>query len=386
MKDPLFILAVLALNIVICEWLNRHTVLRHLGTTLLVILLTAIVANLGIIPSASESSDLYNGIFSYVAPISIFFLLLGVHLGQLKTVGFPMLVMFLVGSLATAIGALVAVQIIGGASMLGEDHRALAGMMTGTYTGGSINFNAIALHYNMMEKGNLYAGTVAVDNILTAIWMIATLLLPKLMQNWFPLKKELASHTMTDEEIAAIENEEESIDPMQLGWLLALGAGTLWISDFSAEWMSAQFGINIPSILILTTIALVLAQMPFVKKIQGAKLLGLFSVYLFLAVIGAFCELAALGQIGALAGVILLFTTTIVLVHGLIIFAVGGWLKHDWALTAIASQANIGGASSAMALAKSLGRSDLILPSILVGTLGTGLGTYLGFLVAEVLL
>jgi uncharacterized membrane protein len=123
-----------------------------------------------------------------------------------------------------------------------------------------------------------------------------------------------------------------------------------------------------------------------VQKIPGAKLLGLFCVYLFLAVIGAFCELAALGEIGAMAGVILLFTTTIVFVHGLLIFLVGGWLKQDWALTSIASQANIGGPSSAMALAKSLGRSDLILPSILVGTLGSGLGTYLGFLVAEVLL
>ena len=183
MKDPLFILAILALNIVICEWLNRHTTLRHLGTTLLVILFTAIVANLGIIPSASEGSSLYNGIFSYVAPICIFFLLLGVNLGQLKTVGLPMLMMFVVGSVATAIGALVAVQIIGGASILGADYRALAGMMTGTYTGGSINFNAIALHYNMVEKGNLYAGTIAVDNILTAIWMIATLLLPKLLQS-----------------------------------------------------------------------------------------------------------------------------------------------------------------------------------------------------------
>lgn len=386
MKDPLFILAILALNIVICEWLNRHTVLRHLGTTLLVILFTAVVANLGVIPSASEGSALYNGIFSYVAPICIFFLLLGVNLGQLRTVGLPMLMMFVVGSVATAIGALVAVQVIGGASMLGADYRALAGMMTGTYTGGSINFNAIALHYNMVEKGNLYAGTVAVDNILTAIWMIATLLLPKLLQNWIPLKRELASSVMTNEEIAAIESEEESIDPMQLGLLLALGAGTLWVSDIMANWMSAQFSINIPSILILTTIALVLAQLPAVQKIQGAKLLGLFCVYLFLAVIGAFCELAALGQIGALAGVILLFTTTIVLVHGVIIFAVGGWLKQDWALTSIASQANIGGPSSAMALAKSLGRSDLILPSILVGTLGSGLGTYLGFLVAEVLL
>jgi uncharacterized membrane protein len=385
MQAPLAILAVLALNIVISEWLNRHTVLRYLGTTLLVILLTAVVANLGIIPSATQGSELYDGIFHYVAPISIFFLLLGVNLGELKKAGLPMLLMFVIGSLCTAIGAVFAVWLVGGGSALGESYRALAGMMTGTYTGGSVNFNAIAIEYNMMAEGNLYAGTVAVDNILTAIWMIATLLIPKLLQGWWPRSQLSGQQELTAEEITAIQSEDENIDPMQLGLLLALGAGTLWASEALTD-LLASYGVAIPSILILTTIALVLAQIPTIQKISGAKLWGLFFVYLFLAVIGAFCELAALGEIGEMALTITIFTTTIVLVHGLLIYLFGGVLKQDWDLVSIASQANVGGASSAMALAKSLNRTDLILPSILVGTLGSGLGTYIGFFVAEVVL
>ena len=384
MEAPLAILAILALNIVISEWLNRHTKLRHLGTTLLVILITAVVANLGIIPSASQGSPLYNGIFKYVAPISIFYLLLGVNLGQLKQAGLPMLVMFVVGSVSTAVAAIIAVQIVGGASALGDSYKALAGMMTGTYTGGSVNFNAIALHYGVTEEGNLYAGTVAVDNILTALWMIATLILPKLLQGRFPREKSNAMSQLSEEEIREIEREDETLDPMHLGWLLALGAGTLFVSNGLAE-IFATWGYPVPSILILTTIALVLAQWPVVQRLSGAKLLGLFSIYLFLAVIGAFCELGALGQIGDLAVVIAVFTTSIVVIHGLLIFLVGGVFKHDWDVIAIASQANVGGASSAMALAKSLKRTDLILPSILVGTLGSGLGTYLGFLVAGII-
>ena len=384
MEAPLAILAILALNIVISEWLNRHTKLRYLGTTLLVILITAVVANLGIIPSASQGSPLYNGIFKYVAPISIFYLLLGVNLGQLKQAGLPMLVMFVVGSLSTAVAAIIAVQIVGGASALGDSYKALAGMMTGTYTGGSVNFNAIALHYGVTEEGNLYAGTVAVDNILTALWMIATLILPKLLQGRFPREKSNAMSQLSEEEIREIEREDETLDPMHLGWLLALGAGTLFVSNGLAE-IFATWGYPVPSILILTTIALVLAQWPVVQRLSGAKLLGLFSIYLFLAVIGAFCELGALGQIGDLAVVIAVFTTSIVVIHGLLIFLVGGVFKHDWDVIAIASQANVGGASSAMALAKSLKRTDLILPSILVGTLGSGLGTYLGFLVAGII-
>ena len=57
-------------------------------------------------------------------------------------------------------------------------------------------------------------------------------------------------------------------------------------------------------------------------------------------------------------------------------------LRLDPALVAVASQANVGGSTSALALARSLGRGDLALPGILVGALGNALGTYLGFLIA----
>jgi len=99
-------------------------------------------------------------------------------------------------------------------------------------------------------------------------------------------------------------------------------------------------------------------------------------------VVGAFCEVTALVEVGEHAVSILLFTVTIVLVHGAFLLSMALMLKFDWSMVAIASQANIGGASTALALAKSFKRNDLLLPAILAGSLGTGLGTYLGFLIA----
>lgn len=76
---------------------------------------------------------------------------------------------------------------------------------------------------------------------------------------------------------------------------------------------------------------------------------------------------------------------SLVLIHALIVFGIGAFTKQDWDVLGIASQANIGGATSALALAKSLNRPDLQLPAVLVGTLGNAIGTYLGILVAEIL-
>lgn len=85
--NPLFIAAVLAFNVALCEWLARHTVCRHLGAALLVILLTAIQANLGLIPTASNMPPLYDAVFASLTPLSIFLLLLEVNLRELKEAG-----------------------------------------------------------------------------------------------------------------------------------------------------------------------------------------------------------------------------------------------------------------------------------------------------------
>ena len=77
------------------------------GTALLVILFTAIVANFKFIPSASNSIELYDIIFKYIAPISIFYLLLNVNIISIKKAGLPMVGLFILGSIATTIGILI---------------------------------------------------------------------------------------------------------------------------------------------------------------------------------------------------------------------------------------------------------------------------------------
>ena len=375
-QEPIYILTFLCGLIFASEWLTKNTILKHISGPLLVIILGAIFSNLGLIPSASNASPVYDAIFKYVAPASIFFLLLGVNLKELKKAGLPMLVAFVLGSAGTMLGVLVAINLIDGDVVFGENYAAIAGMMTGTYTGGSANFNAVALHYDVVREGAIYTGIVVADNIVTAIWMLVTLSLPAIMMKFRP--NPVLKMKGGGDEVEAY-TEREHVGPLRLGAMLFIGLGAMSISDQLAT------PTRIPSVLILTTIALVLAQMKLIQQLPGAKLLGMFSVYLFLAVVGAFCEVTALIEVGEHAFDILLFTVVIVLVHGLFLILSGMLFKTDWSIIAIASQANIGGASTALALAKSFKRNDLLLPAILAGSLGTGLGTYLGFLVAGLL-
>lgn len=378
--NPIFILTILFLNVVIAEWLNGKKFFNHLGTGLLVIIITAIVANLGVIPASTPATPVYENIFAYVAPISIFLMLLNINLNSLKKAGKPMLIMFLIGSFATMIGALIAMWAVGGKSAIGPFYYALGGMYTGTYIGGSINFNAVALHYGVSQQGGLFSAATVADNIITAVWVIATLTLPKILQKQFPrtqlVKVEGESEVDTDKFMSDIE----SVRPFDIAFLLFMSFSGILL----AAWLNKLIP-QIPNILWLTTIALILAQIPVVNRLKGHKLLGLLGVYLFLAVIGAYCDVPALMKDGQLAIILMAFVTLLVTVHGFITFGLGALLKIDWDIVSIASQANIGGSTSAMALSRSLNRGDLTLPGILVGALGNATGTYWGILIAELM-
>ena len=381
-QQPVYILAVLFLLIVASEWLAKKRFFGHIGSVLIVIIAAAILANLGLIPSSQNVPPLYESIFQYAAPLGIFFLLLEVRLKDLKFAGLPMIMMFLIGAAATATAAIVGYYLVSP-----QDHmpsaNAVAGMYTGTYIGGSANLNAIALNYGVNKDGVLYAAINAVDNILTTIWLGLTLVLPRVLQRFFPRKRSIPPHLegLSDEEIRErMASNEAHVGLTDIALLMTLGLGSMFV----ASQVSAALG-WMPSIIVLTTLALILAQLPFVQRLRGGRILGYLLVMLFLAVIGAFCDFRALAGAGGVAGILLLWVTIIVFLHGALIFFVGGVLKQDWDIVSIASNANVGGATSAPVCAASLGRPDLQLPGLLAGTIGNAIGTYAGIAVAEFL-
>ncbi|MGB5692169.1 MAG: DUF819 family protein, partial [Flavobacteriaceae bacterium] len=110
-----------------------------------------------------------------------------------------------------------------------------------------------------------------------------------------------------------------------------------------------------------------------------------YMVYLFLAVIGAYCEVSSVIELKEIGITLLWFATLAVVIHGILLVVIGAMFYRDWEMLAIVSQANIGGGTTAIALAETFNRKELILPAILVGTLGNALGTYLGFMVVALL-
>lgn len=392
--QTLYIVAVLCLVIAGTEWLVRRSFLRHGGTALMVIIFTAIIANFGLLPTSSTDVDpvpAYDAIFGTVAPLAIVWLLLKVNLRDILRAGLPIITLFLIGSLGTVAGVIAGMALVDGPERIGPLFGPLGGMFTGTYTGGSVNFNAVALRYDVMREGVLFGGASAVDSIMTTVWMAATIAIPRWLRPHWPKSgwswgglADPAPGSAGRAPDLGIDEDTERVHPVDLALVLAIGFGTLWTSQRLEAW-TAALGFPIPDILILTVIALILAQFRAITDLAGSRTLGLFSVYLFLCVIGAHCDVRALADIGPLGLALLVFTFTIIVVHGLITFGAARLLRLDVDIAAVASQANVGGGTSALALARSLGRGDLVLPAVLIGSLGNAVGTFLGLWVARML-
>ena len=134
----------------------------------------------------------------------------------------------------------------------------------------------------------------------------------------------------------------------------------------------------IPEVLWLTTLVLVMAQVPAIKKLPGGPLFGNYMILLFLASNGARSVVANLVAMGP---PVFYYAIITVALHGLVIFGVGRLARIDLATLAVASQANVGGAASAIALAGARGYHDRLVPGVAVGLIGYAVGNYMGMAV-----
>lgn len=374
--DPVALAAVIAAATALAFWLEgRYRWARDVGAALIAILLGAALSNLGFVP---VGSPVYEGIFGPVTSLAIVWLLISVRFDDMREAGPTMLAAFLIGVAGTAIGALVGATVLAGE--FGDAAWKLAGVTTGTYSGGSLNFVAVGRELGLPPS--LFGAATAADNIVTAIWFGATLMLPLWLSRG---KREAAAeapamHALAEEapgrtasSLPLIHHAPE-LRTLDLTVLFALGFGLIWASGRLSAAVPA-----VPSILWLTTLALAAGQIPAVRRVSGAMLLGTVALHLFFTLMGISSRISEIASVGPQ---VLYLMAIVVGVHGLVLFGIGRLARLSPDTLSVASQAAIGGPTTAMAMAIARRWPALILPGMAVGLLGYAIGNYLGFGIA----
>jgi uncharacterized membrane protein len=309
-------------------------------------------------------------------------ILFTVNLSDVRKAGRAMIVAFGLAALGTVLGVVVASLTLEPflARVLQSESWRLAGPYTGTYIGGSLNFFAL---WSGLEIGNpdLFAAANAVDNAtlfpLYALWMI----IPTALAGRFLVADRWAVHFDDEIDDSHSMREKSRLDPVSVATLFFLAIVVMAVSDWLKTTVVDPYVPAIPTILIVTTLALLLGQLPFVRRLEGAWEIGDLAFCLFFAAVGAMIDFY---QAIVLSPVLFLYVTVIMAGHFVTLYGLGALMRMDIGVLTIASVATKAGPALVAPVAEAKGWRLLVLPGIILGLLGYAIGNYVGYAVALV--
>ena len=352
-------------------WCERTPWGRKYSGVMLLITLAIVLANLRIIPT---SAPVYDAVWVYLVPVAIPLLLFQADLKRIFSESGPTLIAFVIGSAAVVAGTVTGALLLD----LGPHEAELAGIFTGTYIGGSLNFAAVAEATGMQESSEL-AAAVAADNVITNLHFLLIILIPGI--GW--MARRYPTHHMDNAEVVDIDSGQppHTIRNLEVAGLLAALALAFAIAA-AGNRLAYMAGYPQFAILLITAIAVAIATLfpARLQRLSGYREAGNAMMFVFLASIGASADVWELVEI---APVLFLYATIIIAVHLVILFGLGYLLRLDLAELAMASAVGIGGPASAPALASAKGWRELVIPGVLAGSFGYAIGSFVGVTVTR---
>ncbi|WP_313798580.1 DUF819 family protein [Cytobacillus sp.] len=348
-----------------------------------------ILSNTGVIPT---ESPVYDAVWTFIIPLAIPLLLFHVNFKKIWQESGKLLIIFLLSSIGTVAGAIISFFLL-------KDHipylDKIGAMMSASYIGGGVNFAAMAAKFS--PPGEMVSAAVVADNLMMALYFVVLMIIPTM--TFF---KKRFSHPHV-REVESGKSKEDGKTLAESYWKrkdislkdIALSIGTSFFLVIVSFKLAAFFGSVIPSgddvsfglnllkgligdkYLVLTTLTfLVLALFPkYFASINGSQEMGTFLIYLFFVVIGIPASIPLIVQNAPL---LLVFVAIIVVINMLISLVAGKILKYDLEEILLVSNANIGGPTTAAAMAIAKGWKNLIGPILVVGTIGYIIGNYIG--------
>ena len=374
---------------------QRYAWASRLSGAVIALLIALALVNTGIIPAHAVLYD--DIVWGYVVPLAIPLLLLQTNIRRIWRETGRLLAIFLIGSVGTVAGAVIGCVLLR-TSIDGLPQ--VAAMMTGSYIGGGVNFTALADAFKV--SGTLVSSTIVADNLNMALYFL--ILLGIAGNSFFrrfyphPLINEVEQSGVSEEgkTLAASYWGRKDVSLRDIAMCVTYAVVVVTISKFlgatlstlvppDGSWLSKMGGTFLGSQYVWITLISMIFASGFEKQansMNGAQEIGTFFIYMFFFVIGV---PASIMEILTNAPMLFVFCFIMVVVNMLFCLIGGKLLNFSLEDILVASNANIGGPTTAAGLAISQGWTKLVGPAMLVGTFGYAIGTYIGIIVGSIL-
>lgn len=387
MATTLTLIGYFIIPILIILIFNRFKWAKSVGTVIMAYAVGIIAALIGILPTGTEPGaealeSMQKTLMNVAVPLAIPLMLFNSDF-KLWTKSLPKTMAVLLGGLVSILIAVVSGYFIFRNAGIEQFNR-VAAMMTGIYTGGTMNFSALG---NMLEVDpSIITLTLTFEEIATFPFIVFIVAGGyKVFRKLLPAKTEdNAAETEESFETESFENYKGMLQPktfgrMMLGFLLSLGM--LAIGAGLSLLITHKLN-ELIVILTITTLAIIASFSPKVRALPKTFELGMFFILIFSVVVASKFDIHQINQssLQILWFILFVMLTSIVL-HLIIckLFKVEGDLFTVGHISLLCSPPFV------PPIVEALGNRKVLLSGIVIGLAGYAAGNYLGVLIAWLL-
>jgi len=330
-------------------------------------------ANLGVIP---YTSPIYSMVNKNLVPLAVSLLLFDSDLRRVVRDTGSLIIAFFVGALATLVGTVVSFPLVPMKS-IGTDGWKVASALTARHIGGGINFIAVAETLGI--SASAVSAALAADNVVVALYF-AYLFASSAEGEDVEADDDSAANVVVlnnedwkYSEAASSGSSSTGISVISLGTSLSIATFLLFVSSISTEYFLPKGTSVLPIISLYTVAAATTFPKFFAALSSTGTALGVLFVQMFFAASGA---AGSIVTVLSKAPSIFVFSALQIIIHYVTLLGLGKYLLRlkDRELY-IASNANVGGPTTAASMASAKKWPRLIMPGLLVGILGYAIAT-----------
>ena len=365
---------------------NKYRWARSIGTVIMAYAVGIIAALIGFLPTGTEPGaealeSMQKTLMNVAVPLAIPLMLFNSDF-KLWTKSLPKTMAVLLGGLVSILIAVVSGYFLFRNAGIPQFDR-VAAMMTGIYTGGTMNFSALG---NMLEVDpSLITMTLTFEEIATLPFIVFIVAGGyKVFRKLLPVQADgAAAETEEAFKTESFENYKGMLQPktfgrMMLGFLLSLGM--LAVGAGLSLLITHKLN-ELIVILTITTLAIAASFSPKVRALPKTFELGMFFILIFSIVVASKFDIHHIkGSLQILWFIVYVMLTSIVL-HLIIckIFKVEGDLFTVGHISLLCSPPFV------PPIVEALGNRKVLLSGIVIGLAGYAAGNYLGVLIAWML-
>lgn len=374
--------------IAIIECFKRSKWMRKIGTVVAAYATGIIFALTGFVhfeagtEAAVTFSKLQSTLMSVTVPLAIPLMLFNCDF-RLWTKALPKTIWSLVGGISAVLIAVVSGYFIFRTPEISEFNK-VAAMMTGIYTGGTMNFNALGASLGVDKT--LMAIVLAFEMVLTTPYIFFIIGGGyKVFRKILPYN-DVTRRGRTDEEVASkdVENYGGMFAKENVGGMFAgLGLSVLFLAIGAGLALLITGTLNeLVVILTITTLSIIASFFKKVRELPKTFELGMFFILIFSVIVASLFDIHSVNGGSMIIGMFVAWVMVSTAVLHLLFCRVAH-VSGD--LFCVSQVALLCSPPFVPPVVGAMQNKKVLISGIVIGLVGYAIGTYLGVLIAFVL-